>query len=85
MTEGGTRMESASDFDKEVFSPAHYTQGGRECIDIIRDELGEEGFMAFCKGTAIKYLHRYKDKGKPKQDLMKAQWYISKMIVELSE
>jgi len=31
-------------------APKHYSTKERECIDRIRDELGDVGFVAFCKG-----------------------------------
>ena len=69
-----------------VHSPPHYTNGNCiECIDYIRQVLGEEGFVYFCHGNFIKYQHRYKYKGKPIQDLEKAKWYINKMIEKLKE
>ena len=41
--------------EQEVFDPverpAHYNQGGIECIDYIRQVLGLEGFIAYCKGN----------------------------------
>lgn len=53
-----------------VNHPKHYTSRGigYECIDITQ-------YQPFCTGNAIKYLWRYKDKGKPVEDLEKARWY----------
>lgn len=50
--------------------PTHYTSRniGYECITITK-------YQYFCTGNAIKYLWRYKDKGNPIEDLMKARWY----------
>lgn len=55
--------------------PAHYTGRGigYECIDITQHQT-------FCTGNAIKYLWRYKDKGKPLEDLKKARWYAHKAM-----
>lgn len=58
-----------------VSRPAHYTAGPVECIDIIRDELGDEGFSAYCRGNALKYLHRAGLKGDRQEDYAKAAWY----------
>lgn len=63
-----------------VNSPPHYNQDSIECIDAIRAALGDEGFQAYCQGNALKYLWRHKYKGKPIEDLKKAQWYIDKII-----
>ena len=46
-----------------VNHPAHYTQGGIECIDCIKSAIvGKVGIEAFCVGNAIKYLFRYEEK-----------------------
>lgn len=61
-----------------VNQPSHYTHGTTECIDIIRDLLGDSGFIAFCRGNAIKYQYRAGLKGEEgdeAQDLAKAAWY----------
>ena len=63
-----------------VNNPPHYNQSGIECIDAIRAALGDEGFKSYCQGNAIKYLWRHQYKGKPVEDLHKAQWYINKII-----
>ena len=48
---------------------------GRETIDAIRDELGDEGFRAFCVGNALKYEARAGRKGDSVGDADKARWY----------
>jgi Protein of unknwon function (DUF3310) len=62
-----------------VNSPPHY-QGGIECIDYLRQVLGEDGFRAYCLGNVIKYTHRHEYKGKPLEDLKKAQYYLNAAI-----
>lgn len=59
----------------KVRRPAHYTQGGIECIDAIRSALGPEGFRAYCIGNVIKYNWRYRLKNGA-EDLRKAQVYL---------
>lgn len=66
-----------------VNKPAHYNFGGIECIDYIRQVLGEEGFKAYCLGNTIKYIHRHPYKGKPMEDLKKAQYYLNKAVTTL--
>ena len=67
-----------------VNKPAHYNYGGGiECIDYIRQVLGEEGFKAYCLGNTIKYIHRHPYKGKPMEDLKKAQYYLNKAVTTL--
>ena len=58
-----------------VNSPAHYARGAVEPIDYMRQVLGEEGFIAFCHGSALKYLSRALYKGAREQDYAKAAWY----------
>jgi hypothetical protein len=62
--------------DRMVDSPPHYSAGEIECIDAIRAALGPQGFAAFCRGNALKYLWRAELKNaSPTQDLLKAVWY----------
>ena len=67
-----------------VNHPAHYTQGGIECIDAIKASMGAEKFKGFLKGNAMKYLWRYEIKGGV-EDLRKAQWYLDRLIKELEK
>ena len=68
-----------------VNHPAHYTQGGIECIDCIKSAIvGKVGIEAFCVGNAIKYLFRYEEKNGI-EDVKKARWYIDRLIKELEE
>lgn len=60
--------------------PAHYTQGGVECIDAIEAATGD-GFAGYCAGNVIKYLFRYRHKGGA-EDLKKARWYLDRLIIE---
>ena len=64
-----------------VNNPAHYTQGAIECIDAIEAALGPDGFRAFCRGSAIKYLWRTDLKNGP-EDLRKARWYIDRLLAD---
>tara|TARA_R110002167_G_scaffold251543_2_gene457761 strand:- start:1327 stop:1692 length:366 start_codon:yes stop_codon:yes gene_type:complete len=68
--------------DKEdvVNSPSHYASGGIECIDAIQDSMSEIAFKGYLKGNIQKYLWRYEMKGKPVEDLKKAQWYLNRLI-----
>tara|TARA_R110000782_G_scaffold2924_1_gene10867 strand:+ start:876 stop:1121 length:246 start_codon:yes stop_codon:yes gene_type:complete len=64
-----------------VNKPPHY-QGDIECIDYIKQQLGDN-FRYYLEGASIKYMHRFKSKGKEIEDLQKNQWYDSKLIKEL--
>ena len=63
--------------------PEHYTYSKYECIDVLRDVLGEEGFKEFCRGNVFKYLWRYNHKN-GKEDLLKAKYYLEKLIEVLN-
>ena len=62
-----------------VNNPSHYTQGGIECIDAIKASMSDEEYAGFLKGNALKYLWRYQHKGKPVEDLKKAEWYLGRL------
>lgn len=65
-----------------VNSPAHYNlnEHGIECIQAIEASMSKEEFQGYVKGNCVKYIWRYKNKGKAKEDLQKAQWYLNKLI-----
>lgn len=64
--------------------PPHYTQGDIECIDAIAAALGPDGFRAYCKGQVIKYLWRAEHKGNALQDTCKADWYMQRLLLEVT-
>ena len=65
-----------------VNHPAHYTAGGIECIDAIRSAVsGLTGFEAYCSGTIMKYVWRWKLKNGV-EDLKKAEVYLHWLIEE---
>ena len=69
--------ESAAD---PVNHPAHYTQGGIECIDALDAAVtGCPPDEAVCVANVIKYVWRYKDKD-PVRSLEKARWYLDRLI-----
>jgi hypothetical protein len=65
--------------DDPVNHPPHYTAGEVECIDAIAAALGPDGFRAFCRGNALKYIWRSEHKGAPDRDLQKAIWYLKRI------
>ena len=65
-----------------VNHPNHYTYGSIECIDYL-DAIGVG--QNFCAGNALKYITRYKNKGKPVEDLKKAVFYIEHIIKKLED
>ncbi len=66
-----------------VNKPAHYGDGEIECIDYMKDNMDHMMFMGYLEGNAKKYMHRYRYKGKPVEDLRKARWYLDRLITEM--
>lgn len=68
-----------------VTRPAHYRQGGIECIDAIEAAVtGIGGFEGMCTGNTIKYLWRWKHKN-GLEDLKKAKWYLERLIATVEK
>lgn len=65
-----------------VNHPSHYTSGGIECIDAIAASMTPIEYAGFLKGQVLKYVWRYRLKGKPHEDLKKARYYLEKLILE---
>ena len=63
-----------------VNSPAHYTDGGIECIEAIEAQMSQEEFHGYLRGNCAKYLWRYKNKGNAVEDLKKCRWYLDRLI-----
>ena len=61
-----------------VNHPSHYTFGAIECVDAIRAALGDEAFVAYCRGQAIKYAWRSGQKAPTAEDLRKGAWYLTR-------
>lgn len=64
--------ESAND---NVEKPAHYTKGKIEVIDFLEDQD-----FNLHAANVVKYVARYRHKGKPVEDLKKARWYLDRLI-----
>jgi hypothetical protein len=45
--------------------------------------MSKEEFRGYLKGNALKYQWRYGYKSKPEEDLLKAKWYLNKLINEV--
>ena len=63
-----------------VDHPKHYTQGDIECIQAIRAMLGDQGYLAYCRGQMLKYNWRAMYKGATETDLRKARWYTEEAV-----
>lgn len=70
-----------------VDRPAHYTAGSLECIDTIDALVGslKDPVSGFYCAQVLKYVWRHERKGKPVEDLEKAQWYLSRLIKRLKK
>lgn len=44
--------------------------------------MSREAFEGYLKGNAMKYLWRYRLKGKAQEDLQKADWYLKRLLTE---
>ena len=68
-----------------VNSPAHYTRGSQEAIDIIEEAIQDapsvtEGML---QAQVLKYLLRLWLKDNPAQDAQKARWYLDRLIAKI--
>tara|TARA_R110000824_G_scaffold36397_1_gene113196 strand:- start:1057 stop:1308 length:252 start_codon:yes stop_codon:yes gene_type:complete len=74
------------DMWEEINSPSHYNNNTMETINLIKNSMKVLEYEGYLKGNIIKYVSRYrhKEKENPKKDLLKAQWYLCKLIEEMS-
>lgn len=66
------------DAEETVNHPLHYKVGGIETIDFI-----EAKGLDYCLGNVVKYITRSEHKGNKKEDLLKAQWYLTRAISKI--
>ena len=68
-----------------VNSPAHYTRGKQECIDIIEDVIKDapDPVTGSLHSHVLKYVLRLWLKDNSKQDAEKAVWYLKRLIEKL--
>jgi len=74
-----SELKKVSEGDN-VNNPSHYGQGKIEAIEYIEDFLSTEEYIGYLRGNIGKYLHRWRFKGKPVEDLKKANWYLDRLI-----
>ena len=55
----------------------HYSLGTIQPIDFMEGSFTPDEYRGFLKGQVIKYIARYRYKGTPEADLVKAQTYLS--------
>ena len=70
----------------EVNSPAHYTRGNVEVIDVIEDAIQDapDPKAGFLQSQVLKYMLRLWLKQNDSQDAKKAQWYLARLVDHLS-
>lgn len=66
---------NSKSLNRNVNHPNHYNQGCIEVIDYIEDKK-----FNFNLGNAVKYISRCNYKGRKKEDLEKAIWYLEREI-----
>ena len=71
--------DNSTRFDS-VSKPEHYNNGGVECIDAIEGMLNHDEYIGYLRGNSLKYRWRYRYKGKPIEDLRKAEWYENRLM-----
>ena len=67
-----------------VNRPPHYNTAEIECIDAIKAATGD-GFGFHLQGTILKYIWRYTYKDRALEDLLKARWYLDKLIQKVAD
>jgi hypothetical protein len=75
----------AKQLDDNVNSPSHYNSGAVECIDAIEAMLSPEEYTGYLRGNSLKYRWRFRYKGKPVEDLQKANWYEDRLLEFMKE
>ena len=68
-----------------VNRPNHYAPNGVDSFMHMKDQMGKDAFDGFLQGNAIKYVQRYKFKGRPVEDLTKAAFYLFHLAFEAAE
>ena len=68
-----------------VNQPPHYNQDKVECIDAIEAMLSPEEYVGYLRGNSLKYRWRFRYKGKPVEDLQKANWYEQRLLTFMKE
>ena len=72
-----------------VNHPPHYANPKKkiETIDKIEDsvQFAPDAVLGGLQWQVIKYIDRLWDKGNPKQDAMKARWYLDRLIQKLED
>lgn len=62
-----------------VAHPPHYTFSKYEVIDVLQAWFPADPFA----WQVVKYMSRYRHKGRPLEDLQKARFYLNRLIEEV--
>ncbi len=62
-----------------VNNPEHYNKLDVEAIDLIEMSMTRNEFLGYLKGNVLKYIIRYRHKGKAAEDLGKCIWYLTRL------
>ncbi len=73
------RETMASKEQDSVNNPEHYNKLDVEAIDLIEMSMTRNEFLGYLKGNVLKYIIRYKHKGKAAEDLGKCIWYLTRL------
>tara|TARA_B100000700_G_C14942934_1_gene807684 strand:+ start:701 stop:1033 length:333 start_codon:yes stop_codon:yes gene_type:complete len=70
-----------------VNSPAHYTRGSAEAIDVIEEAIqdADNPTLGMLQSQVLKYLLRLWLKDNPLQDAKKGRWYLNRLIDKLEK
>jgi hypothetical protein len=68
---------------KDNINPDHYAVGGMQPWEYMKIKSSPEEFCGFLRLTALKYLSRFGHKDNKLQEVLKAKWYIDKLVEEL--
>ena len=79
----GDIAKELHDLKDQVNHPEYYNQNDIETITVIDNSMDREEFRGYLKGNIIKYVSRHMHKGMPLKDLLKAEWYLAKLIEEV--
>ncbi len=59
---------------------AHYDRGTIQPIEFMEGSFTPEAYQGYLSGNVIKYVSRYRYKGTPEADLIKAQVYLGWLL-----
>lgn len=75
------RNAEVTQAENAVEHPTHYCQGSIECIDALNAmvEGWDDPVAAVLAWQTVKYIWRHPFKGKPLEDIRKAQFYLGRL------